>query len=72
MSRALVLRDDHVEAELRRLSRRGRHADQSPCLMALASIYDGTWCAEGALLAGLTVRVSVTGRYVPMKMLMVS
>ena len=53
MGRALVLREDFVGADLRRLARKSAAADQTRRLLALAVIYDGGSRAEAAETGGV-------------------
>ncbi len=48
MGRALALREDFTSADLKRLARESRDADQTRRLLALAVIYDGGSRAEAA------------------------
>jgi transposase len=53
MGRALVLREDFTAADLKRLARTSRDADQTRRLLALAIIYDGGSRAEAAETGGV-------------------
>ena len=53
MGRALALREDFSGADLKRLARESRDADQTRRLLALAMIYDGGSRAEAARTGGV-------------------
>ncbi len=53
MGRALALRGDFTAADLKRLARSSRDADQTRRLLALAVIYDGGSRAEAAETGGV-------------------
>lgn len=53
MGRPLALRDDFAAADLKRLARASRDADQTRRLLALAVIYDGGSRAEAAETGGV-------------------
>ncbi len=53
MGRALALREDFTGADLKRLARESRDADQTRRLLALAVIYDGGSRAEAARTGGV-------------------
>ena len=53
MGRALALREDFTAADLKRLARESRDADQTRRLLALAVIYDGGSRADAAKTGGV-------------------
>lgn len=53
MGTALALREDYTAADLKRLARASRDADQTRRLLALATIYDGGSRAEAARTGGV-------------------
>ena len=57
MAAALALRDDYDGADLRRLARQSRDADQVRRLLSLAAIYDGSRRSEAARLGGVGVQI---------------
>ena len=57
MAAALALRDDFDGADLRRLARQSRDADQVRRLLSLAAIYDGASRTEAARLGGVGVQI---------------
>jgi len=57
MAAAVRLRSDFTAADLRRLARRSRNANQARRLLALASIYDGASRSEAAQIGGVTLQI---------------
>ncbi len=57
MARAIPLRSDFTDVELRRLARRSRNAGQARRLLALAAIYDGGTRSEAARLDNVTLQI---------------
>ena len=53
MASAVGLRDDYSAAELRRLARAARNANQSRRLLSLAAVVDGMSRAEAARIGGM-------------------
>ncbi len=58
MRRALALRGDFTAADLKRLARASRDADQTRRLLALAVIHDGGSRAEAAETGGVGRQIS--------------
>ncbi len=53
MASAVILREDYSAAELRRLARRGKSANQSRRLLSLAAVLDGMNRTEAARIGGM-------------------
>lgn len=57
MGAAIGLRDDFDAADLRRLARATRSANQGRRLLALAEIYDGGSRSDAARIGGVTLQI---------------
>lgn len=57
MAAAIPLRGDFGSAELRRLAKASKDANQTRRLLALAAIYSGASRAEAAAIGGVTVQI---------------